>query len=114
QPRVGQQLELQRDPALTAGQPPFGEPGRLVGRAGEPLVPSAPGAAPCQYRSLPGSDEVMSRPVGFDQRLGSGRNADLENVAVGSVPQGSLPMAASLRLEVRPTAECLQIAERVV
>jgi hypothetical protein len=53
-------------------------------------------------------------PVLLDQDLGPGRDGDLEGLAVGSVPERTLPVAATTGLEMRAAAEALQIAARVV
>ena len=96
------------------GSPRLGEPRRLVRRAGEALVAAAARTAPRHQRPLPGRDEVVDGAVGLDQRLGPGRHADLERLAVLAVAQRPLPVAAPARLEVRPAPEALQIAQRVV
>ena len=72
QPDVGQQLELHDDPALLAGQAALGEPGGLVGRAGEALVAPPAGPPAGDQRPLTGDDEVVTGPVALDRHLGAG------------------------------------------
>ena len=63
--RVGEQLQLQRDPALAAGQAAFGESWRLVRGAGEALVAAPTRAAASDHCALTGPHQIVPRPIRF-------------------------------------------------
>ena len=65
-------------------------------------------------RPLSGPDQVMLGSVGLDHYLGPGRNGDLQRVTIGAVALRSLPVDATLGLEVRLAAEVLEVAVGVV
>ncbi len=111
---VGQQLQLERDPSLVAGQPAFGEPGRLVGGAGEALVAAAARAASRHHRALPRPDQVVHGTVGLHARLRTRRHANRQGLPVPAVTQRALAVTAPAGLEVRLAPEALEIAQRVV
>src|SRR5205823_5134702 len=73
----------------------------------------AAGAAAGDGHLLTGADQVVAGAVpALD--LGARRDRDGQPLAVGAVPLGAEPVAAALRPEVRPAAEGLQVAQRVV
>src|SRR5579884_3166361 len=114
QPNVGQQLQLERQPALLPRETPLGEARRLVGGTREALVAAPARAAAGHHRALPGPGEVVARPVGLDQHLGARGHPYLERLAVLAVAQRALAVAAAAGLEVRAPAKALQVAQRVV
>src|SRR5699024_434344 len=110
---VGQQLELQLEPALLAGQPALGEARRLVLGALEARVAAAAAAAARDDDPRAGDDQVVRRavPRGDD---GARRDLDHDVLAVGAVALGALAMAPALGLVVGLALEGLQVALGVV
>ena len=101
---VGEQLELQLDPALVAGQPALGEARRLARGGGEVLVAAPARAAAGDDRALPGRDEVVGGAVASRATCVPGGTPDDEVVAVGAVALRALPVRAARRLVVRACA----------
>jgi hypothetical protein len=62
------------------------------------------------HRTLPVTDQVVTRSILLDERLGAGWHADLERLTIGPMPKGALPVTAASPFEVRAPAEALQIA----
>src|SRR5579884_14296 len=97
---VGEQLELERQPALVSGQATLGESGRLTGGTGKTLVAAPARTSSRDHCALPRADQVMAAAVLLDQHLCAWRNSDLQDRAVSAVPQRALPVAASVGLEM--------------
>ncbi len=111
---VGQQLELQLEPALLAGEALLGEARRLPGRAAEVRVAAPAAAAAGDARLLAGDDEVVAGAVVLVDDDRPGRHLDHEVAAVGAVALGPFPVAAAVGLVVGAALEGLQVAQRVV
>ena len=113
-PDVGQQLELQRQPRLVAGEPALGEPRRLMGRAGEPFVAAPAGTAAGDERALAGDDQVVSGAVATPAaprcRAAPAARACRRRRRGAATPA----VPAAHRLVVRGPPVGLQIAQRVV
>ena len=110
---VGQQLEVQVDAALLAGQAALGDPRRLAGRGLEARVAAPAGAAARDRDLLAGPHEVVARAVPLLD-LRAGRDAHDHRLAVGAVALRALAVAATVGAEVAAPAEGLQVAQRVV
>ena len=110
---VGEQLEVQPQRPLLAGQAALGQPRRLPDGRLEARVAAPARAAGRDRDLLPRADEVVAGAVpALDLR--AGRHGDDEPVAVGAVALGALAVAAALRAEVRLAAERLEVAQVVV
>src|SRR5579884_1745186 len=111
---VGEELELERQPALVSGQATLGESGRLTGGTGKALVAAPARTSSRDHGALPRADQVMAGAVLLDQYFGARRNSDLQDGAVSAMAQRALTVATSVGLEMRSASKCLQIAHRVV
>ena len=115
---VGEQLQLQLEPPLLPGQAPLGEAGRLPRGRCEALV-ALPAGAPARDRGPLARHEQLPAAalqialIGTDD-LRARRHGDLERLAVGAVAQRALSVPAPAGVEVRPAAECLKVAQRVI
>ncbi len=111
--RVGEQLQVQLDPARGAGQPALGEARRLLGRRGEALVAVAAEPARRDDRPLAVGDEVEALAVeALDRR--PRRHEDDQVLAPGAVLVGALPVAAALRPVVARDPHRGEVAARAV
>ena len=112
---VGEQLELERDPRLIAGQPALGEPRRLMGRPGEALVPAAARAAAGDDRALARTDEVVPGAVGARPAPRCRAARAISSVSP-SAPCRSEPWPWPPRFALKcdAAAEALEVAQRVV
>ena len=113
EPDVGQQLEVQLDDALVAGQAALGEPRRLAHGGLEARVAAAAGPAARHRDLLPRAHEVVARAVPAHD-LRAGRHGHDQRVAVRAVALRPLAVAAAVGAEVRAAAEALEIAQVVV
>ncbi len=113
EPDVGQQLEVQLDHALVAGQAALGQPRRLPHGRLEARVAAAARPAARDGDLLARAHEVVVRPVPA-RDLRAGRHRDDQLLAVRAVPLGALAVAAPLGAEVRAPAEALEVAQVVV
>ena len=113
EPHVGEQLQLQLDPALAALEPVFRKPRRLPRGRREALV-AAPAASAARHdRALARHDQVVHGPV-FERGDRPRRDADDQVAAVGAVALRALAVTAAIGLVVRAALEGLQVAQRVV
>ena len=110
EPDVGDEPQLQAQPALLAGFALLGVLGRLVGRGLEVRVAEAAAATAGDHRLLAGRDEVgeeRARLVVEDG--GPGRDVEDQVVAGLAVPPGPRAAATRGRLEV---VAVLEVAQR--
>ena len=114
-PTSASSLSCSVEPRLLAGQPPLGEPRRLMGGAGEALVAAPARAAAGHHGALSGAHEVVARAVAARPPPRSRAGPRSSSVcAVGAVAQRPLAVAAAAGLEVRAAAVGLEVAQRVV
>ena len=109
EPDVGDQAQLEADPALFPGLALLGVLGRLVGGRLEVGVAEPAAAAAADHHLLAGGDQIGKELVGgVVEDRGAGRNAHHEVMARRTVAPRPLAPAAVRRLEVVAVLEVAQ------
>ena len=111
---VGEQLQMELDVALLAGQPDLGEARHLPCRRDEARVAAAAAGRRARARRARRTCARSATISPSSEHLRPDRHVQLDVVAVGAVLAGAAPVAAASRLDQAAPLQRRQVAQRRV